>query len=104
MAVAASKPMTAAKEAELALLKSANIALRGFARQEIPGILPDNEMQRRAYLTAYDEEEGHVARSPQLPPDPIVIFWRYGGSGPGILGSSKNEFYGARSPGGTRIQ
>ena len=43
--------MTVAKEAELALLKNANIALRGFARQEIPGILPDSEMQQRAYLT-----------------------------------------------------
>ena len=50
MAVGFSKPLTVAKQADLALLKSANIALRGFARQDYTGILPDCPVQQRAYI------------------------------------------------------
>ena len=50
MAVTFSAPLTVAKQADLALLKSANTALRGFARQDYTGILPDCPVQQRAYI------------------------------------------------------
>ena len=32
-------------------MESANVALCGFARQDYQGILPDSDMQQRAYIT-----------------------------------------------------
>ena len=51
MAVAFSRPLTVARQEDLALLQKANIALRNFARQDYAGIEPDNVMQQRAYIT-----------------------------------------------------
>ena len=49
MAVAFSRPLTVARQEDLALLQKANIALRNFARQDYGGIEPDNVMHQRAY-------------------------------------------------------
>ena len=51
MAVAFSRPLTVARQEELAALQKAQIALRGYERQEFAGIEPNNIEHQRAYLT-----------------------------------------------------
>ena len=51
MAVQFSKPLTVAKQEELAALQKAQVALRGYERQDFAGIEPNNVEHQRAYLT-----------------------------------------------------
>ena len=101
MAVAASKPMIAAKEAELALLKSANIALLNFASQDIPGILPNSEMQQQAYVQLRTTKKratsqdllNYLASRSSSSGDTAEVAQEYGAV-------PKTNFPGGTSPGG----